>query len=377
MSLRRSMIFSLGGAPPLDEVGATSSNTLVAYGLRKLSNNYSGPVLRVRNSVGAIGDLAFDSSNEVSTSSVVTITTAAGSFSLNSPYTLSAFAASGSVTVQTWYDQSGNARHISQSTVSNQPYLMLSGNFTLVDNKPSLFTNSEVRFFRNTSGDLNFWYYSLGGSVLISKCNNEFPLAQIVRGRRCTAFTTLWWGFRISTETPLPTDDNYYITAFNRYRIAEYDLNIICSSGSDATFYLIGDPPSGSIEPRFFNVSRNNFFTNSQSSIISFVDNNTATKTNSTTFTIGTNEQAGNPTSGSFMRAYLNGTASAQFNYIKPRVNVDPTSLFIFRTTAPQSGDNPNSQKIQEIILLSAINNFSERNIIEKNMGRYYNINVA
>ena len=110
MSLRRSMIFSLGGTAPLDEVGATSSNTLVAYGLRKLTNAYSGSALRVRNSVGAIGDLAFYSSNEVSTSSIVTITTTAGSFLLNSTYTLSAFANGNNVTVQTWYDQSGNNR---------------------------------------------------------------------------------------------------------------------------------------------------------------------------------------------------------------------------------------------------------------------------
>ena len=66
MSLRRSMIFSLGGAPPLDEVGATSSNTLVAFGLRRLSRNYASTVcLDVRNSNGAIGELSFDNNDEV------------------------------------------------------------------------------------------------------------------------------------------------------------------------------------------------------------------------------------------------------------------------------------------------------------------------
>jgi len=370
MSLRRSMIFTLGGLPPLDEVNATSSTTLLALGLRKLSRSYTGNALQVRNSVGAIGNLAFDSNDEVSASSIVTITTAGTGFTLNSTHNLTAFASGGNVTVRTWYDQSGNSRNIQQTTVANQPYLMLNGNFVLVNNKVSLFTNSELRFFRNTSGDLNFWYYAEGGSMLITKSNSEFPLAQIVTGRNC-GNTVLWWGFRVSTEIPNTDNNNYYITAYNRYRVVEYTLN--CSD-PDQTYYLIGDPPIGSIEPRFFNVQRTDFFNNSSGSIITYLDNNTATKTNSTTFTIGSNEQAGNPTEGSFMRAYLNGTASNQFNYIKPRANVNPTSLFMFR---PSSTSYPNPQKMQELILFGAQNNFSERSIVEKNMGRYYNVNVV
>lgn len=373
MSLRRSMIFSLGGLPPLDEVGATSSTALLALGLRKLSKSYTGNALEVRNSNGAIGTLAFDARDEVSASSLVTITTVGTSgFTLSSQHTLSAFASNGTgtVTVRTWYDQSGNGRNIQQTTVANQPYLMLTGSFVQVNNKVSLFTNSELRFFRNTSGDLNFWYYSEGGSMLITKSNSEFPLAQIVTGRNC-GNTVLWWGFRVSTEIPNIDNNNYYITTYNRYRFIEYTLN--CSD-PDQTYYLIGDPPVGSIEPRFFNVQRTDFFNNSDGSIITYLDNNTAVKTNSTTFTIGSNEQAGNPTAGSFMRAYLNGTASSQFNYIKPRVNVNPTSLFMFR---PSSTSYPNPQKMQELILFGAQNSFSERSIVEKNMGRYYNVTVV
>ncbi len=371
MSLRRSMIFSLGGLPPLDEVGATSSTALLALGLRKLSRSYTGNALQVRNSVGALGNLAFDSNDEVSASSIVTITAAGTGFTVGSSYPLTAFANGGNVTVRIWYDQSGNNRHLSQSTVGNQPYLMLNGNFVQVNNKVSLFTNSELRFFRNTSGDLNFWYYSDGGSMLITKSNSEFPLAQIVKGRKCTLFN-LWWGFRVTTEIPQTDNNNYYITAYNRYRTAEYNPNLSCGIQPDQTYYLIGDPPVGSIEPRFFNVQRTDFFNNSSGSIITYLDKNTAAKTDATTFTIGPNEQAGNPTAGSFMRAYLNGTASSQFNYIGPRVNVNPISLFIFN---PEASSNP--QKMQELILFGAQNNFSERSIVEKNMGRYYNINIA
>ena len=371
MSLRRSMIFSLGGLPPLDEVGATSSTALLALGLRKLSRSYTGNALQVRNNVGAIGNLAFDSNDEVSASSIVTITAGGTGFTVGSTHNLTAFASGGNVTVRIWYDQSGNNRHISQSTVGNQPYLMLNGNFVQVNNKVSLFTNSEVRYFVNTSGDFNFWYYSQGGSMLITKSNSQFPLAQNLRGRYCGA-SGGWWGFRVSTQTPAEDNNNYYITAYNRFRTEEYTLN--CSDPTDQTFYLIGDASTGVIEPRFFNVQRTNFFNNSSGSIITYLDNNTAVKTDATTFRIGISEQAGIPTPGSFMRAYLNGTASSQFNYVQPRVNVTLTSLFMFN---PATTSYPNPEKMQELILFGAQNNFSERSIVEKNMGRYYNVTVV
>jgi len=369
MSLRRSMIFSLGGATPLDEVGATSSNTLVAYGLRKLSNNYSGSVLRVRNSVGAIGDLAFDSSNEVSTSSVVTITTAAGSFSLNSTHALSAFANGGNVTVQTWYDQSGNSRDISQATPGSQPYLMLSGAFSLVDNKPCVFTNNQTRFFRNTytyevgSSPSKFWYYAIGGSVLISKSNSEYPLFQTSNMTDCgSGGGIMWWGYRNFYNT-LTTQ--FYPSTYQRFR-KTYESSANCTN----TYYLIssGGIPDGDIAPQM-GVYNNSPYTNNY--IVSFVDNNTATRLNDYTYQIGVIENAGTPPVGAYQRAFINGSPQIQLNYGRPRTNIAPLNLTMFNTTSVYN------EKMQELILLNGQNNFSERNIIEKNMGRYYNINVA
>jgi len=363
------MIFSLGGALPLDEVGATSSNTLIAFGLRKLSNNYSGPVLRVRNSVGAIGDFAFDSNDEVSTSSVVTITTAAGSFLLNSTHTLTQFAASGDVTVRTWYDQSGNARHISQATTTSQPYLMSSGAFSLVDDKPSIFTNNQTRFFINTyayttgTSPSKFWYYAIGGSVLISKSNSEYLLFQTANMTDCgSGGGIMWWGYRNIYNTPT---NQFSASTYQRFR-KTYESPANCAN----TYYLISSTgvTDGDIDPKM-GIYNNSPYANNY--IISFVDNNTATRLNDYTYQIGPTENAGTPPAGAYQRAFINGSAQSQLNYGRPRTNIGPLSLVMFNNAT-----SAYNEKMQELILLNGQNNFNERSSIERNMGRYYNINV-
>ena len=366
MSLRRSMIFSLGDALPLDQVDSTA---LVAYGLRKLRTTYSGPCLRITNNVGAIGDLAFDNTNEISTSSIVSVTTTGGSFTSGFTYTLSAFANGGDVTVRTWYDQSGNSRDISQTTTGSQPYLMLSGSFTNVDGKPSIFTNNTLRFFRNTytyttgTSASKFWYYAQDGSVLIAKSNAEYILAQTAYMTDCgSGGGVMWWGYRNIYSSSI---SQYIATIYQRFR-KTYESPANCSN----TYYTVGvGSVDGDIEPQLF-IYTNNPFTNNY--ITSFVDNNTATRLNDYTYQIGATENAGTAPVGAYEKVFINGSEKTQFNYVRPRTNIGPLNLFIFNTSA--SGYN---EKIQEVILFDGQNNFSERSVIEKNMGKYYNVTIS
>lgn len=123
----------------LDQIGSTGAS--VAYSVRKLRRHYTGFVIRVRKQISGtdpIGDVAFDASNQLSASSVVTITTAGGGYSVGDKVTFSTFYSGSSVYVVTWYDQSGNARDVTQATTSQQPRIVNAGTLETSNSKATV-----------------------------------------------------------------------------------------------------------------------------------------------------------------------------------------------------------------------------------------------
>lgn len=92
-----------------------------AFGVRKIVNNYSGPLIRVRRSSdNAEQDIGFTVGGDLDTASLTTFVGAGNGF------------------VRTWYDQSGNARHATQTTTTAQPQIVTSGSVELTNGKPTL-----------------------------------------------------------------------------------------------------------------------------------------------------------------------------------------------------------------------------------------------
>lgn len=89
-----------------------------AYSLRSLSRSYADPVVTVRRSS--------DDAEEDFTASEV------------SDDTLAAFCGAGDGFVKQWWDQSGNARHATQTTPGYQPKIVSSGVVILEEGKPAL-----------------------------------------------------------------------------------------------------------------------------------------------------------------------------------------------------------------------------------------------
>lgn len=364
MSLRRSMIFSLGGAPPLDQVNSTA---LFAYGLRKLRTAYTGACLRVRNSVGARGDLAFDANDEISTSSIVTITNAGTGFTVGVGYSLSSFANGGDVTVQTWYDQSGGARDIIQGTVANQPFLMQSGNFRLVDGKPSIYspyTSKQLRYTGNCAD-----YYNL--------VNNLGPLTIVKHSSTSINFTsnqiTLWGIQSFTTDSSsIPATDCTAISGIYGFGIANNQTtnqagigistrttpNILETCGlpysacTVRSIIPIGSPFSSTL------------YDGGASKIVSITDDN----------------------GSRIVRSYINGSLSGSRVYDctlvrYPLVNIPASSFFFIGNVntpiLPQTGAGINiDYSFQEFIAFNGTNYHAERSVIEQSMGRYYNVTV-
>ena len=92
-----------------------------AYSLRKLRTAYTGDAIRVqRASDSALQDIGFDSNGELDTTA------------------LTNFAAGGTLTVRTWYDQGGFGNDCIQSSVSAQPTIVASGQTVTVNGKPAV-----------------------------------------------------------------------------------------------------------------------------------------------------------------------------------------------------------------------------------------------
>jgi len=122
-------------ANPISEIASTTD---AAYSLRKVRCAYAGPAIRVRSS--AVGnptlDIAFTSSGDLDTTALKT------------------FVGSNSAFVTTWYDQSANGYHATQTTNASQPRIMNAGVIDQKNNRPSLNFDGVDDFLQNNSYSL-------------------------------------------------------------------------------------------------------------------------------------------------------------------------------------------------------------------------------
>ena len=120
---------------PQDKLLDKYPDAAAAYGLRLLRSAYLGPAIKVRrDSDNATKDIGFSGGN---------LDTA----------TLLAFAGSQTVTVDTWYDQSGNVRNAGQGTTAAQPTIVNAGTLVTVNDKPALdFDGSDDSLFAGHDG---------------------------------------------------------------------------------------------------------------------------------------------------------------------------------------------------------------------------------
>lgn len=115
----------------LDQIGLGPSTPSVgAYSVRKLSSTYLGPAIRIRRSSdNTEQNIAFLPSGELDTVS------------------LKNFTGSGSAFVSTWYDQSGYNNHVVQSTLANQPQIVLNGQVIRQNGLPAIAFNDSPGSF--------------------------------------------------------------------------------------------------------------------------------------------------------------------------------------------------------------------------------------
>lgn len=104
-------------------VGALESlpSTTTAYSVRRLKRSYKGALIRVRRSSDSTeSDIGYLASGGLDTT------------------TLTSFCSATSCFIKTWYDQSGNGNHATQTTTGNQPRIVNAGTLDTVNSLPAL-----------------------------------------------------------------------------------------------------------------------------------------------------------------------------------------------------------------------------------------------
>jgi hypothetical protein len=137
---------STGQIQPASFVGLLDEypNAAGAYSLRKLRALYSGSAVRVTTNGADGADIGFIN-NELDTA------------------TLEAFANGGDAYVSTWYDQSGNSKNATQSTLSQMPQIVDNGSTILENGKPaiSLTGVNATGFATSLTGSSIFDFYAV------------------------------------------------------------------------------------------------------------------------------------------------------------------------------------------------------------------------
>jgi hypothetical protein len=100
----------------------TYPNAAAAYSVRKLRTAYTGSAIKVRRSSdNTEQDIGFTALGNLDTSA------------------LTSFCSSGNGFVTTWYDQSGNALNLTQTTALNQPQIVNAGALVTQNSKPAIY----------------------------------------------------------------------------------------------------------------------------------------------------------------------------------------------------------------------------------------------
>ena len=142
-----------GSSVPVDYFLDTYSGAVAAYSLRKLSSTATNAI-RVRNSSGSEADIGFDSNEDLDTASLLV------------------HCGSNTGRISTWYDQSGNSNHMTQSNQASMPYIVDgSGNvITTTDNS----INTIDFYFGSTARWLEDTFVSNNGDELLISAVTEF-----------------------------------------------------------------------------------------------------------------------------------------------------------------------------------------------------------
>lgn len=218
--------------------------------LRQLSSNYNGPCVKVRRT-------SDNSTSEIGFSNCIIDTN-----------TLLDFAGASSVTVDTWYDQSGNGNNLTMPDTTRQPALVLTGSLVTGSAStptPSLFFNGVDMIMTGsnfTSGDVAASIFNVYNTATDAAPNTATMFVYMFgaadgnsffKGSTAGALTDEYMSFglvksgvaagRLGSDTyrrnanELVIEDEYWISTGTKYykNASEVTLNLTANSYTTST----------------------------------------------------------------------------------------------------------------------------------------------
>jgi hypothetical protein len=209
----------------LDKIGLTSATPASAsYSLRKMSTAYTGPLVRITigtNYYDVYPDATsglFATTSPISAAMTTYNATGAGA----TANALSTIITSGTTTatVAIWYDQSGSANNVIQSTTANQPRIIYQGTIETLNGMPTLkFSSASSNFMESVNN------VSINGASSVNAVSRNLTSsansASIVTTKAVTAkdgltaATASTSAYQIKQDFPSATDGFYWIQNAN------------------------------------------------------------------------------------------------------------------------------------------------------------------
>ena len=212
----------------------TYPGATAAYSTRRLTNSYSGSLMRIRRtSDGVQMDVGYDSNGHLDTASIVS------------------FAGGNACTVSVWKDQSGNGLDLTQTTTGSQPQIYTGSTFYYIGSGSRVGLFFAVDFLERSAGDLHSGSFYCAAAVRTGVVGNEqifcqddawvggtARVAQYLRTgsaantARCVVFNTSGSNYADNTaSSTVANNTDYIISAGGEHAKVEAFVNNV-SDGS-------------------------------------------------------------------------------------------------------------------------------------------------
>lgn len=197
-------------------------NSSAAYSLRKLRTAYAGNAIRVRRSSdNTEANIGFTANGDLDTVALL------------------AFVGGSNAFVTTWYDQSGNGRHATQTTAANQPKIVASGVVITEGGRPLISFDGLTQFlnlpvsgaptqnssligvFQTTSAAVT----SAGFINIVGVVINDPTIRVGVGTGSVTTYRAYWNGAYVSIDNP----------AVNFQNLSVFNVSFVTSGGVTTT----------------------------------------------------------------------------------------------------------------------------------------------
>lgn len=200
-----------------------------AYSVRQLYSTYAGSAFRVRRSSdNTEQDIGFLTNGTLNITALTTFCSGTNGF------------------VTTWYDQTGNLRHLTQATTASQPQVVSSGAYLKQDNNPAL-VFAAGQWMTLSTGSISQPYSRSSVFQIDSRVAGHTLLGPAATGTSGRLYEDTTSSISMDAGTPVSINSSSGTGATGQYTIAELYNNASSTRSVNGVVATIS-PGTGAID---------------------------------------------------------------------------------------------------------------------------------